>query len=197
MTFKALVGAVLVASVLALTAAAQGGNPAGWIMAGSHPTFYEMGVAPNGGQNRGPAGYLKSREAVSGFGTMMQQFSADEYLGKRVRFSAAVRTEYVTGWSGIWMRTDTPERSGATFDNMQDRPLKGSIGWSRNSIVLDVPANATLLSFGLLLSGEGSAWLDDVRFEVVPDAVPTTGHKAAPARRAPENLDFSAAIAPR
>jgi hypothetical protein len=197
MTFKALVGAVLLASVLAMTATAQGGNPAGWIMAGSHPMFYEMGVAPNGGQNRGPAGYLKSREAVTGFGTMMQQFAADDYLGKRVRFSAAVRTENVAGWSGIWMRTDTPEHTGATFDNMQDRPIKGTTGWSRHAIVLDVPASATLISFGVLVSGEGAAWLDDVKFEVVPSSVPTTEHKDAPAKRAPANLDFSTAIAPR
>jgi hypothetical protein len=195
MTFKALIGAMVLALVLALTATAQGGNPAGWIMAGSHPASYEMGVVPNGGQNRGPAGYLKSREAVSGFGTMMQQFAADEYQGKRVRFSATVRTENVTGWAGLWMRTDSAERSSLTFDNMQDRPIKGTTGWTRNAVVLDVPANASIIAFGVLVSGEGAAWLDDVKFEVVPSSVPTTDHKRAPPKRGPENLDFLAPVA--
>jgi hypothetical protein len=195
MTFKALIGAIVLASVLALTATAQGGNPAGWIMAGSNPTSYEMGIAPNGGQNRNPAGYLKSHEAVSGFGTMMQQFAADDYLGKRVRFSASVRTENVTGWSGLWMRTDSNERSAMTFDNMKDRPIKGTTGWNRTAVVLDVPANATLIALGVIVSGEGAAWLDDVRFEVVPNSVPTTDSKRAHLKRGPENLDFLAPVA--
>lgn len=195
MTFKALIGAMILASVLALTATAQGGSPAGWIIAGSHPTFYEMGVAPNGGQNRGPAGYLKSREAVSGFGTMMQQFAADDYRGKRVRFSAAVRTENVMGWAGLWMRTDSTERNSLTFDNMQDRPIKGTTGWNRIAVVLDVPVNASMISFGVIISGEGGAWLDDIKFEIVPNTVPTTDLKRPPPKRGPENLDFLAPVA--
>ena len=197
MTFKAFFGAIALAAVLAMTATAKEGTPAGWIISGSHPMFYEMGVAPNGGQNRGPAGYLKSWEPVSGFGTMMQQIAADDYLGKRVRFSAAMRTENVAGWSGVWMRTDTPERTGATFDNMQDRPVKGTTGWNRHAIVLDVPTTATNISFGVLVSGEGAAWLDDAKFEVVPNSIPTTAPKAEPHKRAPDNLDFSQPVAAR
>ncbi len=197
MTFKALFGAIVLASVLTLTAAHPGIEPAGWIMAGSHPMFYEMGIAPGGGQNRGPAGYLKSKEAVSGFGTMMQQFAADNYLGQRVRFSAAVRTENVTGWAGIWMRTDSPERTGVTFDNMQDRPIKGTTGWTRNAVVLDVPANASVIAFGVLVNGEGAAWLDDVKFEIVPSSVPTTDLKRAALKRVPGNLDFSSPVVSR
>jgi hypothetical protein len=197
MTFKALFAAIVLAGVLTLSAAYPGRSAAEWIMGGSNPTSYEMGIAPGGGQNRGPAGYLKSREPVKGFGTMMQQFAADDYLGRRVRFSASVRTENVAGWAGIWMRTDSADRTGLTFDNMEDRPIKGTTGWTPIAVVLDVPASATRISFGVLVSGEGAAWLDNVKFEAVPSSVPTTEHKVAPLKGVPGNLDFSAPIASR
>jgi hypothetical protein len=197
MTLKALIGALIVASVLAISTTVQGGGSTpGWFMAGSHPTSYELGVAPGAGQNRGPAGFLKSREAVSGFGTMMQQFNAADYLGKRVRLSAAVRTENVQNWAGLWMRVDEPGRTGMAFDNMQDRPIKGTTGWTRHEVVLDVADSATLIALGVLISGPGTAWLDDVKFEIAPTAIPTTGHKVdKPVMRGPANLDFTAPVA--
>jgi hypothetical protein len=199
MTFKALIAAMVVATVLALSTTVQGeGTMPGWFMAGSHPKSYELGVAAGAGQNRGPAGYLKSREEVSGFGTLMQQFQAADYLGKRVRLSAAVRTENVDKWAGLWMRVDGAERGSLSFDNMQDRPIKGTTGWARYDVVLDVPENATLIALGMLVSGPGSAWLDDVKFEVVEKSVPTTGKKLEPpSARGPQNLHFSTPIANR
>lgn len=196
MTYKALFGSLIVALVLALSPTAQGeGSTAGWFMAGSHPKSYEMGVAQGAGQNRGPAGFLKSREAVSGFGTMMQQFQAGEYAGKRVRLSAAVRTENVEQWAGVWMRVDASNHSILAFDNMQDRPIKGTTGWTRYDVVLDVAENAELIALGTLISGPGAAWIDGVKFEVVPISVPTTGKKTlGTAARSPQNLDFSTPI---
>ncbi len=63
--------------------------------------------------------------------------------------------------------------------------------------MLDVPANATLIAFGVLVSGEGTAWLDDAKFEVVPSSVPTTDRKVVMSKRAPSNLDFSGSVATR
>jgi len=42
----------------------------------------------------------------TGFGTLMQDFRADHYQGKRVRFSAFVKTEAAQDWAGLWMRVD-------------------------------------------------------------------------------------------
>jgi hypothetical protein len=191
MTFKALVGALVAAAVLALSTCVQADHPSGWFMAGSNPKSYESGVAPSGGQNRGPAGFLKSIEPVSGFGTMMQQFNAADYVGKRVRLSAAVRTENVEQWAGLWMRVDASGQSGIAFDNMKDRPIKGTTGWTRYDVVLDVTDGASLIALGVLISGQGVAWLDEVKFEVVPNSIPATRAKPYVSKRAPENLDFS------
>jgi len=41
------------------------------------------------------------------FGTLMQMAWPGEYLGKRVRFSAYVKSAKVqSGWAGLWFRID-------------------------------------------------------------------------------------------
>jgi hypothetical protein len=60
--------------------------------------------------------------------------------------------------------------------------------------VLDVPEPSQTISFGLLLLGEGSAWIDDVTFEIVGPDIPTTV-RVEPVEQLPllpVNLDFDA-----
>ncbi len=81
---------------------------------------------------------------------------------------------------------------------MQDRPIKGTTGWTKYEIVLDVPAKASILAFGALLSGTGEIWFDNVTFEVVGDAVKSTGsiNGSTPdyIQDVPTNLDFEKAL---
>jgi len=166
--------------------------PTGWIMAGSDPSDYSAGLA----QGRGA--YIASTAAApKGFGTMMQMFSPDTYRGKRVRMSAEVRADQIESWAGLWMRVDgSAGRMGSlSFDNMQNRPIKGTSGWQRYEIVLDVPEASTNIAFGILLAGKGTAYVADFAFEVVPTTVPTTDLQSswkppAPPASAPVNLKF-------
>jgi hypothetical protein len=58
-----------------------------------------MNLAAHDGR---PSAYLKAQNpVVQGFGTLMQNFRADHYLGKRVRFSAFVKTERAQNWAGL------------------------------------------------------------------------------------------------
>jgi len=59
--------------------------PRGWYMAGSKPMEYETGVDAQARHNGHPSAYLKAKKpAIEGFGTLMQDFRANEYVGKRV-----------------------------------------------------------------------------------------------------------------
>ena len=58
----------------------------------------------------------------------MQYFAAEKYRGQRIRFSALIKAEGVEGWGGIWMRVDDVDKPGTSFDNMQNRPVKGTRG---------------------------------------------------------------------
>src|SRR5437879_1210479 len=85
---------------------AQAAAPEGWFLAGSKPANYDSGVDRSVLNNALPSAFLKAKSDAEGFGTLMQQFSASQYLGKRVRFSAWVKSENVIRWSGLWMRID-------------------------------------------------------------------------------------------
>jgi hypothetical protein len=102
---------------------------------------------------------------MTGFGTMMQSFSADRYRGAKIHFSADVKADHVKGWAGLWMRIDAG-RTSVAFDNMQQRPIKGTRDWKRYSIVLDVPRESTGISLGILLDGQGAVWMSGASFGV-------------------------------
>jgi hypothetical protein len=165
--------------------------PRGWLLSGTKPAEYEVGVDADQTYQKHASAFLKSRQAsVAGFGTLMQQFAAEQYLGKRVRISGAVKSDEVKGWAGLWMRVDKGKEVVA-FDNMQDRPIKGTTDWQRYEVVLEVPADATGISFGILLDGAGEVWLSSTKFEIVGLDVPTTslGEKKLPDN--PVNLEFA------
>jgi hypothetical protein len=87
------------------------------------------------------------------------------------------------------MRVDKGTKSVA-FDNMQDRPIKGTANWRKYDVVLDVPQDATGIFFGVLLSGSGTVWLSDAKFEIVGASVPATGTDQMIQRDEPTNLNF-------
>lgn len=121
---------------------------------------------------------LKCVEATDGFVGIMQSFAADNYLGKRLRFSALVKSEGIEdGWGGLWMRVDDHDRHSSDFDNMQDRPITGTTDWSRYSVVLDVSENASGIFFGTLMLGKGQLWIKDLELEPVGRDTPRTGQR--------------------
>jgi|SRR5271157_5668609 len=179
------------AAVLATCAlAVHASVPRGWILAGSKPAEYEVGVDASQAYQGHASAYLKSREtSVDGFGTLMQSMNADQYKGKRVRLSGLVKSEEVLGWAGLWMRVDQG-KSMVAFDNMQDRAIKGTTSWQRYDVVLDVPKDATGISFGILLAGTGELWLSGTRFDVVEMETPVTKPHDTMIPDKPVNLDF-------
>jgi hypothetical protein len=68
---------------------------------------------------------------ADGFGTLMQTFKADSFRTKRIRFSGYVRSKEVMDWAGLWLRVDGSNGGEMlAFDNMQDRPIKGTTDWA-------------------------------------------------------------------
>lgn len=162
--------------------------PKGWVKAGSEPKKYEMRVDKGAGQDGKNVATIKSIEKkITGFGTLMQNCLPDNYFGKRIRFSGYIKSLDVVNWSGLWLRVDEKDsKKSLAFDNMQNRPIKGTTSWQKYEIVLDVPANASNIAYGALLAGTGQIWIDDLKFEIVDESVPTTGKKPTE----PRNLSF-------
>ncbi|KOP81145.1 helix-turn-helix domain-containing protein [Cytobacillus solani] len=153
----------------------------GWTLSGSHPFNYQMGIDREIFHKGKASGFLKSVTVHSQgeFATMMQEFKAEKYLGKRLKLSGFIKTRDVDGFCGFWMRVDDSLGDVLQFDNMSDRPIVGNNEWNHYHIVLDVPDNSAVIAFGVLLSGNGQVWIDELKFEEVDKQIPTT------------NIDFS------
>lgn len=105
--------------------------------------------------------------------------AADAYRGRIVQLSAWLRSEgRDDGVSGLWMRIDRASGSPAFFDNMADRPVR-TTEWTRVSIAAPVPQDATTILIGLIKSGEGAIWIDDLRFAVSTEATLNAAKRAA------------------
>lgn len=146
----------------------------GWLATGSAVDSYRLGIDGATAHDGKSSGHITARGiAPAGFATFLQAIAASSYLGKRVRFSAFVKSRGVTGGAQLWLRVDG---NGGTmaFDNMSNRAVTGTTNWTPVSVVLDVPGDAAGLALGFLLQGGGEAWIDDASLEVVGSDVPTT-----------------------
>lgn len=147
-----------------------------WTLAGSRPQAYELLPEPADAPGGRPGALVLRTvgDPGDGFGTMSQGISAEPHRGRRVRLRATVRGQYVADWAGLWMRVDGRARPALAFDNMQDRPLRGTFDWRSLAVVLDVPDEATSIAFGVLMVGTGAVHVVDADLEAVGEDVPVT-----------------------
>ncbi|MCE4226956.1 hypothetical protein HCU64_24760 [Methylobacterium sp. C25] len=133
---------------------------------------------------------------TGGFGALMQSFLAADYLEKRLKLTAQLKSQDASGIASLWMRIDAERGHTLGFDNMEGRtidgPLQGTVGWRDRYIVMDVPASAQSIHFGFFLRGGGSVWARHFRFADVDDTIQTTD-SGMPRRTVPINLDFAVA----
>lgn len=107
----------------------------------------------------------------SGFDGMGENFPAAEVAGKRVRYSAAIRTEGITsGAADLWWVVDNAAGDTIAFGSLGNQAARGTTPWTRYSFEVDVPAEAAEVAFGAILQGNGTAWFDDIKVEI--DGVP-------------------------
>lgn len=168
--------------------------PNDWFKAGNAPSQYDMGIDKGAGPNGNNAATIKSIDKkINGFGTLMQMSDAGKYHGKRVRMSGYLKAKNVASWASFWFRVDGPSTNktgkSLSFDNMENRSIKGTTAWTKYEIVLDVPDSATNLAYGALIAGTGQIWFTDISFEIVSNSVPTTDMLNT--KNEPSNLDFS------
>lgn len=169
---------VLLASLAATSLFALADNGANklspeWFVAGKSPNNYVAGIDHHATRSAAGAKYIRYDSGdKDSWGTLMQQFKADDYRGKRVRLQALVKTADVSKWAGLWMRIDTKETISARFYNSVDKPIKGSTDWQLRSVTLDVPNDARVIAFGVIDGGTGQVWLDELKFDVVGAEVP-------------------------
>ena len=147
------------------------GNPEGWFSiqhAGDLSYTFRLDTAePHAGvrslriDNVGP----------EPFGAIYQQVAAGAYRSRRLRLAAWLRTEdargSATGGGAALMLQAMHGGAPLAWNHMKDLPVKGTSGWKRYAIELDVPAAAEQIEVGAMLHGPGRLWLDDVELAVL------------------------------
>lgn len=167
-----ILAALAATSLFALAAGSITKLPADWGLAGQSQDLYEIGLDSDVTISGKGGKFIRSIPGTEpSWGTLMQTFTAKNYLGRRVRFEAQVKTKDVKG-AGLWMRVDGVDGQTLAFYNSQDKPIVGSQDWQLRSVVLDVPSNATNIAFGVLQYGKGQVWIDKLSMDMVGTDVP-------------------------
>jgi hypothetical protein len=88
-------------------------------------------------------------------------------LGKRVRMSADIKTENSDGCRLTMRAVAGGFKTLAQDEGYPKRAAKGTKGWTRYEIYLNVLPETQAISCGVAVFGQGKVWIDDVRFEIV------------------------------
>lgn len=155
------------------------GAPLGWQ---AYPTStFAVGTDYTHHHGGRAAAYIHGFSASAATSTtLIQNFLADSYRGKRIRWSAWVQhTGLGAGDNGLYLSVEGPGQYTGV-DDMSNRSLTGTSDWHQISSVLDVPSNAIGLTVGVVMSGSGVLLIDDCRLEIVGADVPTTNTLKAP-----------------
>ena len=130
---------------------------------------------------------IEAARPTSGWGTLYQFANAKDLRGKRIEFSADIRTAGVALGASIFVRADDAKGASVALDNMWfsygedrkgaailNRSLSGDNEWTTEHVVLDIPSEASAISYGAILEGSGKVWIDNAHLEIVGSATPTT-----------------------
>jgi len=118
--------------------------------------------------------------------TLSQEFKANQYRGKRMKFSAIIKSEAREGSAALTM-TISGNCQMLMYDYMIGRNITGITDWKKAEVVLDVPVESTTIQFGITMRGKGQIWASGLVFEETTDE--STGMKMF--EDEPRNLDFS------
>lgn len=150
--------------------------PDGWIHAGNNTQQFNVGFDIKEVLHGGKSAFLESTsENPYGFTTLMQSCNVLKFKGKRVRMTGYIKSEGKQDSAMMWIKIDDYEKKIiADFDNMYNRPVIGKKDWTKCEIVFDVPDSDCELFFGVILSGSGKVWFDNVSFEIVGNYINKT-----------------------
>jgi erythromycin esterase len=150
------------------------GVPAGWQTSAPRKYLHAIGVSetpsPGGGRT-----ICMSRDAPWrwGDGKLTQRISARAFRGKRVRFTAAIRTAATeVGAGALLFLSFLPKPDGDESDFFVSplataastfEPVR-SPQWATYAVEAEVPEVADSLLLGLVTTGNGAAWFGDLKF---------------------------------
>lgn len=142
-------------------------------------------VVPNYAEKLGYKAYITNEEPKTGkqclelsregeyiediYGSVMQSIDAKAFRGKKIKIRAAIRAEIHSpkGSAHLWIRERFKDNDQTgLFEFMAQNPIVIR-EWKYYEIEGWISSEALYLNYGLLLFGNGKAWLDDVSIEIL------------------------------
>jgi len=103
----------------------------------------------------------------SKFGAFVNSLPIELFAGKSVEFKGWIKTKgVIAGDPGLWFKVEGAGNNVLDFDDTYARKLNGDNDWKQVSIKMNVSKYATTIYLGGVLSGEGTAWFDDLELYV-------------------------------
>ena len=150
--------------------------PDGWGKYGTALDSYNIGIDEKISSEGSKSAFIVSvEEKIEGFATLMQSVDAAPFRGKKIKMTGFAKSENIKGEGLFWLRIDGEKKDDGErpevlgFDNMEDRPIKGTTDWTKYEIEMEVPDKSVELFYGSILSGKGKIWIDNISFQEVTD----------------------------
>jgi len=142
------------------------GKPKGWGI-GSSPAHTMSADCESAREGKCSLKIEGRPQTPPGFLPLGQQMPPGDAAGHRLKLSGFIRTlDVKDGWAGLWIRVDASAGTSLALENMAKDGPRGTTDWQRFEISALVPPNASNVAFGVLLSGSGTAWFDDLKLAV-------------------------------
>ncbi len=146
------------------------------------------------------SGFIKRPPTLTlGSGSLKQALDASAYKGQHVKLTVYLKALDLEG-AYIWFRADKLDTAIAHVALPIEIPNFSS--WTPVSCTLDVPENALVFQFGIVLQNQGTIWFDDCTIEIVDRSIPAFNSLSEesktrrqpprffPTHPKPMNLDF-------
>lgn len=144
--------------------------PLGWVIPGfSVKSGYDAEISDEMPKSGNKCFLLKHfSDSLDVLGSVMQTIDARPYRGKMIRFRAAVRAEIAgpRGSAQLWMRAHLPDNCPGFEDLGELHPVVIN-NWDYYEITGRIDKNAEVINYGLMLIGNGKAWIDDCSLEII------------------------------
>ncbi|MEC8325119.1 MAG: hypothetical protein VX100_03235 [Pseudomonadota bacterium] len=104
---------------------------------------------------------------LKSFGAVGIDFDAAPFIGKKLKFSAEIKSQD-SEYSSIWLRVNDSEKVIA-FDNATDRSLIGTKEWTHFQVILPVKPGAESIYAGLIQGAKGSMSARNISFSITDE----------------------------
>ena len=151
----------------------------GWQKTGNAPNAYDVIHDREIAFNGSGSARISSTGDLDGsqFGAIAQSIDASQFSDKRLRFMSFVSTKDVRVRASLWVRIDDKNGNILAFDNLSGKVnIRENSDWAPYKVVIDVPSASKRISYGLLLQGPGTAWIDNASLSIVDSSEVVTGN---------------------